>query len=87
MKTLYVKNIEGQTNLELLEQIYTKVKLGEYIKFNGHAYRRTRTLNTTSAKYPYHFTDCGDIYSGSLLIEDDDGEDVKTLCQYKIELI
>jgi hypothetical protein len=87
MKTLYVKKVEGQTNLELLEQIYTKVKLGDHVKFDGRAYHRTRTLNTMSAKYPYHFIDFGDIYDGSFLIEDDDGEDVKTLCQYKVAFI
>lgn len=87
MKTLCVKNVEGKAKLELLEQIYSKVNIGEYVKFDGHAYRRTRTLNTKFAKYPYHFTDCGDIYNGNFLTEDDDGEDVKILCQYKIVLI
>lgn len=87
MKTLYVQKIDGKTNLELLEQIYTKVKLGECVKLDGHSYRRTRTLNTKSTKYPYHFTDNGNIYNGQLLTEDDEGEDVNTLCQYKITLV
>lgn len=87
MKILHIKKIDGKTNLELLEQIYTKVKIGEYVKFGGRAYRRTRTLNTMFAKYPYHFTDCGNIYDGSFLTEDDDGEYVNILCKYKIELI
>lgn len=62
MKTLYIKNIEDKTNLELLEQIYSKVKIGEHVKFDGRSYRRTRTLNTKVASYPYHFIDGGDIY-------------------------
>lgn len=84
MKTLYIKNIEGKTKLELLEQIYSKVKIGEHVKFEGHSYRRTRTLNTKVANYPYHFIDCGDIYKGNFLTEDDEGEDVNTLCHYKV---
>lgn len=86
MRTLFIKNVNNQSDLELLEQIYTKVKLGEYVKYKGKAFRRIRTLNTKYAQYPYHFKDCGDIYSGSFLTEDDDGEDVNTLCQYKITI-
>lgn len=84
MRTLFIKNVGNQSDLELLEQIYTKVKLGEYVKFNGKAFYRIRTLNTKYAQYPYHFKDNGDIYSSSFLVEDDDGEYVNTLCQYKI---
>lgn len=70
--------------LEYLEQIYRKVRVGETVKFCGKAYRRIYPQNNKFVKHSYHFMCCSeDIYQGTCLIEDDDGEEVNTLCEYK----
>lgn len=71
------------SDLDLLEQVCNKVRLGEIVKFHGKAYRRVTPKNNKVYKYPYHFYCCSEnIYAGSFLTEDDDGEAVNTLCEY-----
>ena len=88
MKIFKLKNQDKLSDFDYLEQIYKKVCLGEIVKFNGRAYVRVTPKNNKYYKNSYHFnllTD--DIYSGDVLIEDDDGELVRTRCHYKIEII
>lgn len=71
------------SDLEYLEQIYRTVMVGEDVKFNGKAYRRTRPKATKEVSYPYHFRCVSEnIYAGDRLIEDNDGEWVNHLCRY-----
>lgn len=88
MKVLAIHACDGNlSDLECLEQIYKKVRLGELVKFRGRAYRRIVPKNNKAFKHPYHFWCVSEnIYEGSFLMEDEDGENVKMLCQYKLVL-
>ena len=87
MKVLNLQYKENLTDLDYLEQIYKKVKLGESVKFNGKAYIRIVPKNNKYIKYPYHFY-CAveNIYEGNVLHNDRDGELVNFSCRYKIIL-
>lgn len=87
MKTLVVHadDAAGLPELECLERIWQKVRLNELVKFRGKAYRRIVPKKSKTFKYPYHFWCVSqDIYVGSCLTEDADGEYVSILCNCKL---
>lgn len=88
MKTFVIYAGEEElSDLERLEQIYKKVRLNKLVKFQGKAYRRIVPKNNKSFKYPYHFWCVSkNIYEGSCLTEDADGEYVNILCDYSVVL-
>lgn len=87
LKRLYLQYENGLSELDYLEKIYKQVKLQELVKFNGKVYMRSIPKNNKYYKYPYHFhVIVKDIYSGSAMLEDEDGDLVSTICDYKIEI-
>lgn len=75
------------SELNYLEKIYKKEKLGELVKFNKKVYMRSTPKNNKYYKYQYHFyLLVKDIYSGNVKFSDEDGELVNTVCHYKIEI-
>ena len=87
MKILKLPYQEGLTELDYLEQVYKKVKLGERVKFNGKVYTRITPKNNKYLKHPYHFyLSTKDIYKGDSMIVDEDDETVNTICECKIEI-
>lgn len=88
MKIFEIQYEEGLSDLEYLEKIYKKVKLSEYVKFNGKAYVRVVPKNNKYFKHPYHFdVAVKDIYKGNIQIRDFDGEFVCFRCHYKAIII
>lgn len=87
METFYLQYEEGLSELDYLEKIYKKVKIGELIKFNGKGYMRSTPKNNKYYKIPYHFhLVVSNIYKGNILLQDGDGEFVTTVCHYKVEI-
>ena len=85
VKHLYITPQENKSELELLEQIYKKVQLSELVKFNCRAFVRVVPKKNKFVQYPYHFALLtNNIYDGDVLITDDDGEEVSTLCNYSV---
>ena len=88
MKSLYLESQEGLTEFDYLEQIYKKVKLQETVKFNGKVYKRSTPKNNKFYKYPFHFhLAVSDIYKGNVLLKDDDGEFVNSICHCKLVVL
>lgn len=87
MKVFTLKKQDEMSELDYLEQIYKKVRVGELVKFNGKAFARVIPKNNKYNKNPYHFClSTENIYDGNILLRDDDGEMVRLLCLYKVEL-
>lgn len=87
METLVIRadNAADLSDLECLEQIWKKVRLHGLVKFRGKVYRRSIPKRNKMYKYPYHFWCVSqDIYAGSCLTEDADGEYVNIICEYKL---
>lgn len=82
-----VKVEENIADLELLEQIYKKVRIDELVKFNGKAYKRCRPIKNKYRKVPYHFC-CvvDDIYKGNMMIFDGE-EYVNSVCHHKAVVV
>lgn len=88
LRTFELQYETDLSELEYLEKIYKKVKIGELVKFNGKAYIRQYPKNTKYYKYPYHFAVINsNIYSGNIKMKDEDGEFVNTACSYKVVII
>lgn len=88
MKTFELQYEEGLSELDYLEKIYKKVRLGELVKFNGKVYMRSTPKNNKYFKHPYHFhLSVKDIYEGNVLLRDSDGEMVNSWCPYKVVII
>lgn len=76
------------TDLDYLEQIYKKVRLDEWVQFNGKGYVRVTPKNNKYFKCKYHFhCFCNDVYSGNVKTNNNDGEMVSTCCKYKAIII
>lgn len=89
MRTIVIRdgNCVGLPDVDCLERIYKDVRLNELVKFRGKVFRRIVPKNNKSYKYPYHFWCVSqDIYAGSSLTEDSDGEYVNILCNCKLVL-
>lgn len=84
MIEIKVKDIDGLSDIDLLETVYKKVPLWKWVKFNGTKYQRVTPKNNKVVKNPYHFKDMGDIYKGNGLTNDSDDEMVNMVCSYKI---
>lgn len=87
MKTLviHVDQAADLPDLECLERIWQRVRLNELVKFQGKVYRRIVPKKNKALRYPYHFWCLSqDIYAGSCLTEDADGECVNIICNYKL---
>lgn len=87
METFYLQYEEGLSELDYLEEVYKKVKIGELVKLNGKGYMRSTPKNNKYFKNPYHFhLAVSDIYKGNIRLQDEDGELVTTVCHYKVEI-
>lgn len=87
METFYLQYEDGLSELDYLEKIYKKVKIGELVKFNGKGYMRSTPKNNKYFKHPYHFhLAVSDIYKGNVRLQDEDGELVTIVCHYKVEI-
>lgn len=78
----------GKSDLDLLEQIYKNVHIGETVKFGKKAYKRVRPCKNKYRTYPYHFvciTD--DLYNGNLMVNDAEGDYVSVSCTYKAVIL
>ena len=76
-----------ETELDSLEHIYTKVKLGEIVKFNGKGYLRIKPKHNKYMTYKYHFTLINKDLSHSssnFYTTDKWGEDVSTNCDFRV---
>lgn len=88
MKTFELQYEEGLSELDYLEKIYKKVRIGELVKFNGKGYKRSTPKNNKYFKCPYHFHIVSDnIYEGNMHVIDSDRESVKFLCEYKVVIM
>lgn len=77
--------IQKGSELEDLEQIYKRVKIGEFVQFNGKVFHRIRPINNKYNTHPYHFyCSCNDIYKGNFLVNNKWGESVNIVCTYKV---
>lgn len=90
MRTLVMKaeQCRGLPDLECLEQVYERVRVGDLVKFRGKAYRRARTKNNKYYKYPYHFVCASkNIYEGNCIVVDGEGENVNILCDFVVKVM
>lgn len=84
---IHAKEHSGISDLDYLETIYSKVRVGEIVKFKGKAYIRTRPQNNKFVKNPSHFRLLSsNIYEGTCLTEDADGEAVELIAHYSVVL-
>ncbi|MBQ8234969.1 MAG: hypothetical protein IJZ36_05260 [Bacilli bacterium] len=87
MKILRIKRMDNLSDLDYLEKVYKKVQLNSKVKFNGKVYTRIRPKNNEFLKYAYHFClTTKNIYDGTYLIVDEEGEEVTMICDYKLEI-
>ena len=88
MKVFELQYKVRMSELDYLERIYKEVKLSETVKFNGKVYKRSTPKNNKFYKYPFHFhLAVSDIYKGNVLLKDDDGEFVNSICHYKLVVL
>lgn len=81
-------NSNYKYEIDYLEDIYRKVKVSEAVKFNGKVYRRIRPIKNRHIAYAYHFyCQTNNIYNGTALLLDQEGELVNTICEYKLEVV
>ena len=72
-----------ETELDLLEQVYKKVKVGSHVKLNGKSYKRLPPKNNKIYKYPYHFILYNEnLYRGMVMSIDYWGDRVSNVCDY-----